>query len=88
MCEENKIINRQTQGWTDERHYRQMLTSLPLTFSKQGYKIHYSKYGKKENPTNKVKNKHEAGLQSHKTIHHYQPAKYDNSSLHSFTEYL
>ena len=27
-----------------------------------------------------------AGLQSHDTPHHYQPAKYDNSSLHSFIE--
>ena len=38
-------------------------------------KFHYSKYGKKENWTNTEKNKHEkAGLQSHDTIHHYQPA--------------
>ena len=38
-------------------------------------KIHYSKYGKKENQTNTGKNKHEkAGSQSHDTIHHNQPA--------------
>ena len=38
-------------------------------------KFDYSKYGKKENWTNTEKNKHEkAGLQSHDTIHHYQPA--------------
>ena len=38
-------------------------------------KFHYSKYGKKENWTNTEKNKQEkAALQSHDTIHHYQPA--------------
>ena len=39
-------------------------------------KFHYSKYGKKKkNWTNTEKNKHEkAGLQSHDTIRHYQPA--------------
>ena len=38
-------------------------------------KFHHSKYGKKENRTNTGKNKHEkASLQSHDTIHHYQPA--------------
>ena len=37
--------------------------------------FHGLKYGKKENWTNAGKNKHEkAGLQSHDTIHHYQPA--------------
>ena len=37
--------------------------------------LHYSKYGKKENRTNTEKNKHEkAGLQSHDTIYHNQPA--------------
>ena len=46
----------------------------PSLFQSRGIKIHYSKYVKKENPTNMVKNKHEAGLQSHNTIHHYQPA--------------
>ena len=35
----------------------------------------YEKYGKKENLTNKGKNKHEkAGLQNLDTIYHYQPA--------------
>ena len=38
-------------------------------------KFHHSKYGKKENWTNTGKNKQEkAGLKSHDTIHHYQPA--------------
>ena len=38
-------------------------------------KFHHSKYGKKENWTNTVKNKQEkAGSQSHDAIHHYQPA--------------
>ena len=38
-------------------------------------KFHYLKYGKKRYRTNKGKNKYEkAGLQSHDTIHHYQPA--------------
>ena len=38
-------------------------------------KFHYSKLGKKENWIKTGKNKHEtAGLQSHDTIHHYQPA--------------
>ena len=38
-------------------------------------KFYYLKYGKKENRTNTGKNRHEkAGLQSHDTIHHYQPA--------------
>ena len=38
-------------------------------------KFHHSKYGKKEKWINTGKNKLEkAGLQSHDTIHHYQPA--------------
>ena len=58
-------------------------------------KFHHSKYGKKEKRTNTGKNKQEkAGLQSHNTIHHYQPAyiiinlhtEYEYSSFHSFTE--
>ena len=37
--------------------------------------FHHSKYGKKENQTNTVKNKQEkAGSQSRDTIYHYQPA--------------
>ena len=50
-------------------------------------KFHHSKYGKKENWTNTGKNKQKkAGSQSHDTIHHYQPTKYDYSSFHSFRE--
>ena len=68
--EENKIINRQMEGRTDER--KQYIPSL---FQSGVIKNHYSKYGKKENLTNTVKNKHEkTGSQSHDTIHHYKPA--------------
>ena len=52
------------------------MTTLACTVSQKfDEKIHHSKYGNKENWTNTGKNKHEKpGLQSHNTIHYYQPA--------------
>ena len=48
---------------------------FPL-FQSRDIKIHYLKYGKKENWTNTGKNKHEnAGSRSHDAIHHYQPVQ-------------
>ena len=71
--------------WRYNNTDRQMDSSLNRTtdsckpvythlFSKRGYKNSLFKIWK-ENRINTGKNKHEkAGLQSHDTIHHYQPA--------------
>ena len=51
-------------------------------------KFHYSKYGKEENWTNQEKHKHQ-NANSHLSIQFIiinLHTKYDNSSLHSFTE--
>ena len=53
------------------------MTILASTASQKSLtkKVHYSKYGKKENWTNTGKNKNKkADSQSHDAIHHYQTA--------------
>ena len=91
IYEENKIINRQTEqkdGWMNGTTDR-CKPVYPSLFQSEGIKYHYSKYGKKENPTKMVKNKHEAGLQSHiQYIIINLHTEYDYSRLHDFTEIL